>query len=261
MITQRLKKKNGKEQLKNFLQGLKPVYVINLESRKDRLESVLESFERYGIEDYTVIKAYTPKEAIDIANIENTKDIPPEGYTTVNGNRLDFTAVPAEIACTLSHLKAMDYFLKNSDADHAIIMEDDISFDPAKYWGFTWQEFMNSIDFEYNMLQLAILNFEGDLNNELHLRTSQGDSTTTIYLITRKHAQYLVDTYYPDKLPPKCIADLFLYNGEKVYAINLFTTNLNVSADSDITPDDSWGHYKMRSVTMQYWKNKNPHIV
>lgn len=236
--------------MKHSLHGLKPLYVVNLESRTDRLDALVQAFENFGVTDYTIIKGVTPAEAQELANKDNHVSNP----------------LP-DLACTLGHLKAIDYYVNNSNSEYGIIVEDDLSLDPALYWDFTWDEFIKSIDFDWNIIQLSIMNFHDDVFiHEMHQRKFF-DQTATIYMIKKDYAKKMIDRYYPDKMPTVVISDEFIYDcivyddvipPEKIYAVNLFTTNLNVSTHSDRLTDqyDNWGHFKQRIATMEYWRSR-----
>ncbi len=72
-----------------------PIYIINLEKRKDRKEEIIKELNKYKIDNYEFIKA-----------IEF-----PDGY----------------IGCALSHIIALDLAIKNK-YDKVIILEDDFIF-------------------------------------------------------------------------------------------------------------------------------------
>ena len=91
-------------------------YLINLDRSPDRLTYSKLEFERFGM-DYIRIEAIDGQE-LDIA------DYP---QATRNGWFYHTPLTINEIACYLSHLKALRSFL-DSDATHAMILEDDFAF-------------------------------------------------------------------------------------------------------------------------------------
>ena len=48
-----------------------------------------------------------------------------------------------EIGCVTSHLKAIKYWLENSDDEYAIMMEDDCDLEVVKH-GFTWKDWFRA---------------------------------------------------------------------------------------------------------------------
>jgi GR25 family glycosyltransferase involved in LPS biosynthesis len=220
---------------KDIFKGFGPVYVINLEKRVDRREAVLKDFSDYGVFDYTFIQAIDPE-----------KNNVYEGISTLQ----PMTA--AEIACTLSHKKAIKYWLDNSDTDQAIIMEDDTSFDAAAYWGFTWPEFLNSLDFDYNVLQLSISLTRGPVNYELHRR--DGEACASTYVIKRKYAEKIIkDDLNPIKIP---VSERFIFQGPNVYTAGMFVHNKETMKVSDIRPGQERFITLLREDNLNYWKNR-----
>ena len=149
-----------------------PLYIINLKKRIDRYNSVLKNLELYNLKNYFFIEAIDGQEN----NVE---------YISTN---IEETS-KNEIACTLSHLKAIKTWLDTSDTEYAIIMEDDFSFETVDYWNFTWEEFLNSIDFDYDILQLCVI--DGTLNPGFRKRKTD-DYSTAAYLIKRKIAKKII---------------------------------------------------------------------
>ncbi len=82
----------------------RPVYVINLESRPDRREFMEVQCAERGVE-FVRIVAHTENDAIVAL-------------------RKDGGVSAGELACTMSHMKALRTFLE-TDADAAVVLEDD----------------------------------------------------------------------------------------------------------------------------------------
>ncbi len=95
-------------------------YVINLRSAEERRQSMLEQAEHFGLHLHIV-------EAISGA------DMPPEEarrYDSQKAGRYsDERLIPNEIACILSHRKALNLFLDDG-ADFGVILEDDVFLQP-----------------------------------------------------------------------------------------------------------------------------------
>ncbi len=94
-------------------------YLINLKRAKDRLESVSEYFKNADIE-FNLLEAVDGKQlSLPLSNFNETK------YKLMHGKKPNL----GEIGCYLSHLKALELFIK-TDEHHALICEDDIEFLP-----------------------------------------------------------------------------------------------------------------------------------
>ena len=63
-----------------------------------------------------------------------------------------------EIACVMSHLKAMKYWLEQYDEELLMVMEDDCDISTANYWGFGWKDLVRELPYHWDVLQLAVIN-------------------------------------------------------------------------------------------------------
>jgi len=107
------------------LKGLPPIYYLNLDGQPERREYMENQFKEWEIENYTRISAYDGRE-------DDLSDI-------IKGRYPDAMS-SGEVGCTTSHLKAIKYWLENSDAPCAIFMEDDCDLEVVKHWPFTWKD-------------------------------------------------------------------------------------------------------------------------
>ena len=156
------------------LKGLPPIYCINLDGEPHRWESAESMFKEWEVENYTRVSAYDGRED-DLSDILKGKY--PDGMSS------------GEVGCTTSHLKAMKMFLE-TDAPCALMMEDDCDISTVLHWGFTWKDFYSKIPYDYDVIQLAIIN-PATVYAQLH-RRFVNDFSTACYLITRHHAEKLV---------------------------------------------------------------------
>jgi len=226
----------------NKLKNFGPVYVINLEKRKDRREALLKSFNEFDVTNYHFI------DAVDAEK----EDL----YSYLHQSHLEKTKY-VELACTLSHFKAMRFWLENSDSEYALIMEDDLSFETVQYWDFSWEDFIKTIDFKYGIIQLQIGAMKV-IDKKMHVR-EYWDQCTGLYLIHREHAKYLIQKYLVNNkydLPHFAVADYFLYDHPNTYAIPLFVVN-ELSYTSDINPELTYFQTHSRNQLLDYWYSKN----
>ena len=86
------------------LEGIGPIYCINLDGQPERWEYMENQFKDWEIKDYTRISAYDGRE-------DDLSDIISGRYPEMMSS--------GEIGCTTSHLKAMKEFLK-TDAPYAL---------------------------------------------------------------------------------------------------------------------------------------------
>jgi GR25 family glycosyltransferase involved in LPS biosynthesis len=219
----------------NKLEGFGPLYIINLERRSDRLSIVMNNLKSYNITDFNIIKA------ID-ASCENLNNF------YINGGEINNN----EMGATLSHLKAIKHWLDTNDTDYAIFMEDDFSFETVDFWSFSWKEFINNINFDYEVLQLSITN--GSMNFNIHKR-DVSDFSAGVYLIKREHAKKFVESIWQEgkwKLPGNALADHYIYNVANTYSVPLFTFNMETK--SDVNPAHRPIHENSRNLVLDFWQ-------
>ena len=201
------------------LKGLPPVYVINLDGEPHRWKEAENMLKYWEVKDYTRISAYDGRED-DLGDI--LKGRYPDAMTS------------GEVGCTTSHLKAMKEFLK-TDAPCAIMMEDDCDISTAFHWGFTWKDFYAKIPYDYDVIQLAIIN-PATVYAQLHRRFIN-DFSTACYVITRHHAEKLLklhvrgEKYKLDNgVKPRPVADDLIYNSGASYACPIFLYKIELGS-------------------------------
>ena len=206
--------------LKNF----GPLYYINLDGQPER-DVAMQSMCNYWELNPTRISAFDGRHG-DLNHIlEGSHDI---GITS------------GEVGCVTSHLKAIKQWYETSDTPYAIFAEDDVSFDTARFWKFNWDEFMEKVPYDWDVIQLAIIN-PGVVYASMHARWVN-DFSTACYMITRHHAKKLIDHHcVGDKfrldqgVKPRPVADDLIYNCGRTYAIPLF--HYKIELGSSIHPD------------------------
>ena len=130
-------KNKSVHKLKNF----GPIYYLNLDDQPERKEYMEEQFKYWEIEDYERISAYDGRED-DLSDI--IKGRYPDNMSS------------GEIGCTTSHLKALKYFLDNSEAPYAVIMEDDCDLELVKFWNFSWNDFIAHAPYAVSYTHLTL---------------------------------------------------------------------------------------------------------
>ena len=233
------------------LKGFPHIYCINLDDKPERWEYMENQFKYWGLENYTRISAYDGRE---------------DDLSDILRGRYPDQMTGGEVGCTTSHLKAMKEFLK-TDAPCAIMMEDDCDLDTVKYWGFTWKDFYSKVPFDYDVVQLAIIN-PAQVHIQLHRRWIN-DFSTACYMITRHHAEKLVrlhcrgDKYKLDQgVKPRAVADDLIYNSGNAFAIPLLLYKIELGSDiHDIhinvfhksSHEGLWGFWKTQSQDISDW--------
>ena len=245
--------------VENNLNNLPPVNFISVEHSEDRRKNLYEKFEEYGIlkEHITphIFKKYDDSE----------HDIRSEYLHRLSiGSRGPVT----------SHLKAIKSWLNSTDEEYAFFCEDDICLETVKYWDFTWDEFFNSLPSQWECVQLCLLR-EYEYGLDIVFKTRDwSDWSGCAYLISRKYAQKLIDTYYYDEvfhLDAKChdiehrpdwaiipIIETIIFGlSEEVYSIPLFLEDTTFKASYQIEGEDdniNAHHHNSHNIVLNNWK-------
>ena len=231
------------------LKGIPQVYYINLDDKVDRRKYMEEQFEYWDIENYTRISACDGRDD-DLSSILTGRY--PENMTS------------GEIGCTTSHLKALKHWLENSDDEYLVMMEDDCDISTVKHWGFTWKQFQSQLPYDFDVVQLAIINPQ-QVSVRIH-RRFVNDFSTACYIITRHHAQKLVrlhcrgDKFKLDQgVKPRAVADDLIYNSGNTFAIPLFLYKIDLGSDIHDIHIDVF-HKGSYNGLWEFWKGSAPKI-
>lgn len=229
----------------NKLDGFGPLYIINLKRRTDRYDRMINLINNNNITDYTFIEAVDSQENIDhlIDNIEQPHPAMPR---------------MAEIATTISHIKAIEHWINTSDSEYAIFAEDDLSDETIKYWPWTWKQFISAIDFDYDVLQLCQTQFT-KVDHKVHKRM-RNDYSAGLYILKREHAKGILDRmiynhkYKVNNHRANVLADHTVIFGhtKKAYSCGLFTYSIETT--SDVNPSGASLHKRSRDMVLLFWK-------
>lgn len=228
--------------------GLPPIFYINLDGEPHRAESLESQFKEFDIKNYTRVSAYDGRED-DLSDI--IKGRYPKNLTS------------GEVGCVTSHLKALKMFLE-TDASCALIMEDDCDISTVNYWNFAWADFYRARPYAYDVIQLAVIN-PAQVHLKMH-RRFVNDFSTACYLITRHHAQKLVDLHcrgekykLDQNVKPRAVADDLIYNSGLSYACPLFLYKIELgSSIHDIHVDVF--HKSSHDALWGFWKENAPEM-
>ena len=229
--------------------GIGPIYYLNLDGQPDRKEYMEEQFKYWEVDNYTRISAYDGRE---------------DDLSDIISGRYPSMMTSGEIGCTTSHLKALRYYLENSDSPYAVIMEDDVDLQLIQYWDFTWKEFYSLVPYDWDVVQLAII-CTGALHVQLHKRFVN-DFSTACYIITRNHAEKIVrlhcrgNKYKLDNgVKPRAVADDIIYNSGNTFSIPILLYRIVLG--SSIHPDHiDIFHRSSHDGLLNYWQQNGSRI-
>ena len=227
------------------LKGLPPIYYINLDGQPDRAKYMEDQFSHWGIENYKRISAYDGRDD-DLSDI--LKGRYPDNMSS------------GEVGCVTSHLRLLKEWLETTNDPCLLVLEDDCDLSTVHHWPFSWKDFYSKLPYDYDVIQLAIIN-PASINVKIHKRFVN-DFSTAGYLITRHHAQKLVnlhcrgDKYKLDQgVKPRAVADDLIYNSGNTYAIPLFLYKIELGSSIHDIHIDVF-HKSSHDGLWQFWKNQ-----
>ena len=232
------------------LKGIGPIYYLNLDGQPERRQYMEDQFKYWEVTNYERISAYDGRDGRDLGSI-------------LKGRYPDMMS-SGEVGCVTSHLKALKYFLENSDAPCALIMEDDCDISTVKYWPFIWKHFFCKVPYDYDVVQLAVIN-PAQVHLKMH-RRFVNDFSTACYMITRHHAQKLInlhvrgDKYKLDNgVKPRAVADDLIYNSGNTFAIPLFLYKIELGSSIHDEHIDIF-HRSSHDGLRQFWQNQSADV-
>ncbi|NBW58334.1 glycosyltransferase family 25 protein [bacterium] len=227
------------------LKNLPSIYYLNLDSQPERREFMESQFKYWEIENYTRISAYDGRDD-DLSEIISGSY--PENMTS------------GEVGCVTSHLKAIKQWYETTNEPYLMVMEDDCWLEPAKYWDFSWSDFISRMPYCWDVLQLSII-CTGNIHVTIHNRFVN-DFSTACYVITRHHAKKLI-TYHvrgekyklDNNVRPRAVADDLIYNSGCTFSSPIFLYNLDLG--STIHPDHIESFHKASyEGILNFWIHK-----
>lgn len=232
------------------LNGFPSVYYVSLEESLDRRMELQEQFKKYNI---------TPN-AIISKRYEDSDDIITGIYVdSLNGGTK---------GCCVSHLKAIKKWYEDTNETYGFFCEDDLSLETVDHWGFTWEEFMETVPNDAECIQLFTIRGE---YKTFGLRERLWDDWgATAYIIRRDYAKKIIETFVknesynleiPNKTVMPLIENILFHSVGKCYTIPMFVENIKfdstfVGKDDDVKDGHKTNHKKSRDLVLNYWKNK-----
>ena len=207
------------------LKDFGPLYIINLDGQPERWQWMKDQLDYWQVTNYERISAFDGRED-DLSEI-------------ISGRYPDAVS-SGEVGCVTSHLKSIKHWYETTDTEYGIFMEDDCDFCSVKHWPFSWREFMSRMPYDWDCLQIAIINPRRLIAN-IHPRYVD-DFSTACFVVNRRYAEKLMhfhcrgDKFKLDNgVRPRAVADDLIYNAGRTYAIPLFLYKLELG--SSIHPE------------------------
>ena len=228
------------------LKDIPHIYWINLDGKEDRRIRTEQMLSYWEVAN-TRISAYDGRDD-DLSDIVYGKY--PDNMTS------------GEIGCVTSHLKAIQYWMENSDDEYAIMMEDDCDMDSVKHWPFTWKEWFRWAPAAWDILQIAVNNPAIPVM-QIHHRFVN-DFSTAAYVINRTYAKKLLGLYVKKgkykldcRIKPRSVADDLIYNSGLTFSMPIFMYRCDMGSDIHNQHVDVY-HRSCHDALWNFWKNDAP---
>jgi hypothetical protein len=228
------------------LRAMSPILWINRDADLDRRRRMESQQREYGLESRRVT-------AVDGRSAERVSRYllgdPPPCMTT------------PEVACTLSHLLAIETFLADEETEFAVICEDDVDFEPVKYWPFRFLDLLAALPGDWDCVQLTIVGADA-LNPRLHRRVAY-ECSACAYVIRRSYAARLRqllargDRYDLSLSPVRPYADHLIYELGTTYSIPAFLHSAQLG--STIHSTHVWLSDCCEETMRNWWKTEGLH--
>lgn len=155
------------------------IYCASLKESTERQENIRKQFLENNIQSFQFLLS---------ERFENTNDI-------IEGEKTFYLDHGTKGAIT-SHLRMIKHWYYNTNESYGFFCEDDLSLETIQYWNFTWDEFIESLPKDWDCIQLMCAS-ENAGNVRLRKR-NWDDFSVGAYILTRKFAKVLIDTFIKD---------------------------------------------------------------
>lgn len=170
--------------------------LINLDRSPDRLHNMTARLGRIGL-DWERVPAVDGK-ALDLTSDARVSEV---DYRKLHGKTIN----PSEVGCYLSHIKAYHAFLEDTDAQYALVLEDDVDF--ADDFLSVLHDLVRHAD-DWDMVKLSGFHSgtpvrpKHRVSNQRHLCVMLSRHTgSAAYLLNRRMAQIYLKELLPMRLP------------------------------------------------------------
>jgi hypothetical protein len=222
------------------------IYWINLDRRPDRrihTEHLLKNNKHFRISAVDCKTNFKP-------------------YTVISHPMLN----PSQHGCTLSHIKAIQYYLNNSNDEYCFIAEDDCYAEYCSYWKKQHFDLLKNDSIE--ILQMCTTS--DAYNTPSLIPETKFNSCTAFYLIRRDIAKKFINNFLiKDNImdfsaqPHIPIADNIIWRFGKTKLLPMISLSTIDENSSDISPavneyeNDYWKNYFYGAIEkyLNYWKN------
>jgi GR25 family glycosyltransferase involved in LPS biosynthesis len=238
-----------------YLDFIDIIYWINLDRSYDRKKQMEELLSNFNIKN----------ERISAVDGKNMKFEDNSGGFKYIDNKQTEKCSNYEYACLLSHLNTILKF-SQSNYNYALICEDDISLDFAKYWDKPISQIVKEAPSDWEIIML-FSTFYQTVNNDFTLKTpSVSIYGAGAYLISKTAANKLINRIYKNNkfilLPNlSCQSDNYIFYLLTTYSYKYPYFVSKLTNDSTIHPENLENHKKSYAQAVKNWESKNKKFI
>jgi len=207
--------------IENNLKNCPTIYYISSEKFKDRQEKIEFFFKTFKINYIPIIATKKSDEELKYVYAPGCVEVKQAIYTTV------------------THLKAIEFWLNSTNEEYGLFFEDDISFETVEYWNFNINNFIKNLPEDWQAVQLQIVSSDVNAFDIKTIKERNWDDWAVgAYLIKRTYAEQILknhkkENYYNLILPEpysnvQPLIENIIYSFGKVYKFPLFVENLSI---------------------------------
>jgi len=276
--------KNYMDEIENILNKNNidiPFFYINLKRSPERKKFMEDQLNRYNVGSYTRVDAIDSK-LLEFKNTPTSVLVKTaccdslicncEKVTCINNyNRLTNN----EVACTLSHLKAI-YIAYNMNYEKVVIVEDDADISLSKLWDYKLSEICDRAPEDWEIIQLYNNCSPRSSNMFIPYNFKEECWGAVAYIINRKGMKAILDhSLYPNVIlgykkntdkdniikgrdmnmfPHMGVADSYLYEIANTYVLNKsiifpnnYTNNMTSTLGTTLDTSNIRDNYAMKS--------------
>ncbi len=231
-----------------YLDFIDIIYWINLDRSNDRKKNMEELLSKFNIKNERIT-------AVDGKNMK------PDDFNKYIVNQQNNICSNYEYACLLSHLNTILKF-SQSKYNYALICEDDISLDFAKYWDKSISKIVKEAPSNWDIIML-FSTFHQDVKDDFTLKTPKINVYGAgAYLISKAAANKIINKIYNNNKFTllsnlTCESDNYIFGlvNTYIYKYPYFVSKL--SNDSTIHSENLEKHKKSYYKAQKYWESKN----
>ena len=252
--------------LNNKLKDLPHIYYFNLDNRVDRKEYMENQFKKWDIKNYTRVSetkylSSEWKKWIHLVDGFQSKEhlIDHMKY----GQHMPFLA----IGTTINHIEFLYFWLKNTNDENLILMEDDYDLSLIEYWHFYWEYLMHNIPYDWDCIQFG---YESEIEIKFFLCTKPISGTFFgPCMLNRRYVKKLVTLFYDQQNNIFTIfknnqffhLDTSICENGKVYCLPLTTLNNEFGSGEDNILVNYSLHKICREIYYYWWKKQRDKIT